>query len=362
MRILAIDLGKFKSVFCDYSCDDPATAVWGSVATTPQALHDLLVDRSPQRLVFEVSHVAGWVCDLAAALGVAVQVANPNHEGWRWRQVKRKTDRDDALKLAKLSAMGQLPTVRIPGRAVRQWRSLITYRHKLVARRTAVRNAVRALLDSQGLRHLSGPAGWSLKAVRRLREQSRPLDQCEADDLWRGQLQLELAMLDHLQPLIEQVEQKLDALADADARVRRLQSIPGVGPRLGELVVAWVDDPHRFASGAQVGAYAGLTPRQHQSGQHDHLGRITRQGPGLLRKLLVEIAWGMRRHNAAAAAVYERLCKGQRSRRKVAAVGLARRVLIWCWALLRDGTRWEASRIGPPHASAATPAPPAAAG
>lgn len=56
-----------------------------------------------------------------------MQVANPNH-GWQWKNVKRKTDKNDALKLAQLSAMDQRPTLELPGTRVRQWRSLIGYR------------------------------------------------------------------------------------------------------------------------------------------------------------------------------------------------------------------------------------------
>jgi transposase len=340
MKILALDLGKFKTVFCDYDTHttDPR---FGTLATTPQAMHDLLVEQQPDRLVMEVSHVAGWIHDLARTLNLDVQVANPNSDGWRWQHVKRKTDRDDALKLAKLSAMDQLPTVHMPGPRVRQWRALIAYRHKLVGRRTAVRNAIRALLDAQGIAWPRGASGWTQQAMEQMRDLSQPLIECSEEQLWRGQLHLELKMYEQLQPLIDQVEAKLDALAKQDARVEQLRTIEGVGPRLAEMVVAWIDDPHRFRTGREVGAYAGLTPKQHQSGQHDRLGRITRQGPGLLRKLLVEIAWGMRRRNPRAAAFYERMCHGQKTRRKQAAVALARKVLVWCWAMLRDGTTWQ---------------------
>lgn len=54
--------------------------------------------------------------DAAAPLGIEVQVANPNREGWRWRNVKRKTDRDGAVKLARLSASAKLPKVWMPTR------------------------------------------------------------------------------------------------------------------------------------------------------------------------------------------------------------------------------------------------------
>jgi transposase len=337
--ILALDLGKFKSVACIYLPDGSHT--FTTLTTSPQAVHDLLVEHQPHRLVIEVCTIAGWVADVAQSLNVQVQVANPNHEGWRWQRVKRKTDRDDALKLARLSAAHQIPQVHMPGPRVRQWRSLIVYRHKLVQRRTAIRNTIRALLDSQGLSLPAGSAGWSLKSMASLREQALPIDQTTADDLWRGQLHLELMALSQVDGLLKQVETKLDDLGAADERVRRLRTIPGVGPRLGELAVALLDDPHRFKSGREVGSYAGLTPKRYQSGTMDRQGRISGQGPGLLRKVLVEVAWGMRRHNSHAAGLFDRLCKGQKTRRKQAAVAMARKILVWCWAMLRDGTNWK---------------------
>jgi len=93
--ILAIDLGKFKSVACDY---DTATHqhTFTTIPTTPAAVHDLIVERSPGlpgRIVIEVGSQAGWVKDLCEALGVQVRVANPNHEAWRWKHIKRKTDK-----------------------------------------------------------------------------------------------------------------------------------------------------------------------------------------------------------------------------------------------------------------------------
>ena len=154
-RILGLDLGKFNSVLCIY---DPATHVhhFVSVQTTPQTIHDLLVahqteDPSTTLLVIETCDVAGWVHDLATAIGISVVVANPAHEAWRWTRVKRKTDKDDALKLAKLTVLGQLPTAHMPNPQQRQRRRLVHYRRVLVERRTAVKNQVRSIFSQQGL-------------------------------------------------------------------------------------------------------------------------------------------------------------------------------------------------------------------
>ena len=141
--------------------------------------------------------------------------------------------------------------------------------------------------------------------------------------------------------LLEQAEARLDALARADAGVRLLETAPGVGPRTAETVVAYLGDAGRFATGKQVSAYGGLVPRQYQSGETDRRGRITRRGPALLRKLLVECAWVMLRYNRWARAVYARLSQGK-ARKKQAIVALARKLLVRCWAMLRDGTPWRA--------------------
>jgi len=338
--ILAIDLGKFKSVACVYTAQT-GEHTFGTIPTTPAAMHDLIVDVQPDRVVIEVGPAAGWVKDLCEALAIPIQIANPNTEAWKWKNVKRKTDKDDALKMAQLSAMGQLPTVTLPSSGVRQWRALIAYRHALVGRRTAIKNHVRSILDRQGLTHASGKSGWTRSAIEALGELARPLSQVGGEDLWRGMVHVELAALGQVQQLIDEVESKLESLADADARVALLRTIPGVGPRLAETVVAIIDDPHRFKNAKQVGAYAGLVPRQIESGTMSRTGRITGRGNKLLRGLLVEVAWLMRRFNPPLREAFDRVCRGSKTRRKIAVVATARKLLVICWAMLRDGTTWR---------------------
>ena len=340
MLILAIDLGKAKSVACWYQAED-GTHEFRTVPTRPGDFHTLLTDRAVDRVVIEICDAAGWIVDLCRTLGIPVQVANTCREAWRWKNVKNKCDRGDGLKLARLSAMGQLAPVHVPEKPVREWRSLILYRHKLVDRRTSVRNAVHAILVAQGRAMPGRRSVWSDDSMSELRVLARPLGECTMEELWRGHLQLELEQLDALCRRIAELDHKLDAIGQADARVRRLRTIPGVGPRLSELAVAMIDDPNRFANARQLGAYAGLVPRRYQSGEMDRSGRISKAGCGKLRKLLIEIAWGMLRHNRHGREVFNRISKGQKTRRKQAAVALGRKVLCWCWAMLRDGAEWR---------------------
>src|SRR5262245_54293234 len=228
--ILALDLGKFKSVACAY---DPATAqAHFETLTTGRAELVRLFDRHrPAVVVIEACTLAGWVHDLCAERGVACKVANTASEAWKFKHTKRKTDKDDALRLAQLEALGQLPIVTIPPHQTRQWRSLIAYRQTLVGRRVAVQNRLRALLVGQGLPAPRGHRAWTELGLQGIAEHARPLADCGPDELWRGLLDLALTELRQARELLDQAEAKLDALAKEDAAVQRLGTNPGGGPR-----------------------------------------------------------------------------------------------------------------------------------
>lgn len=355
-RILALDLGKFTSVLCVY---DPATHAhyFASVQTMPRTIHDLLVthatpDPKDTLLVIETCDVAGWVHDLAAALGIAVAVANPAHEAWRWTRVKRKTDKDDALKLAKLTVLGQLPTAHMPSPQQRQRRRLVHHRRVLVDRRTAIKNQVRSIFSQQGLQLPPRGKAWTKQGIAQIAAHARPLAGCDdVLDLWRGRLFVELHLLEALTKQIEQVDASLNALGAQDARVQLLQSVPGVGPRLAETVVAHLDDARRFKTAGHVASYAGLVPKQMESGTMKRSGRITRRGPALLRSMLVEVAWMVYIRNDWAKHFVQRVSRGMTGRKNIAIVALARKLLVTLWAMLRDGTRWREPK---PPAPAAT--------
>ena len=351
-RILALDLGKFNSVLCDY---DPATHAhrFFPVQTTPQTVHDLLVthqtdDPAATLLVIETCDIAGWVYDIAIALGINVAVANPAHEAWRWTRVKRKTDKDDALKLAKLAVLGQLPTAHMPSPQQRQRRRLVHYRRVLVDRRTQIKNQIRSIYSQQGLSLPQRGKAWTRAGIEQIAEEARPLSKCDSiDDLWRGRLFVELQLLESLNTQITQVDQKLDTLGTKDDRVQLLQSVNGVGPRLAETVVAHLDDPHRFKTAGQVASYAGLVPKQFESGTIKRSCRITRRGPALLRCMLVEVGWMVYMRNDWAKQYVQRISRGVASRKNIAIVALARKLLVTLWAMLRDNTRWREPRLAP---------------
>jgi len=340
MKILALDLGKYKTVGCEYESESGAHRFHRSF-TTPAALRKLVQDVNPDRVVIEVCAIAGWICDLMGAMGIEVQVANTSDDAWRWRKVKQKDDRRDALKAARLSAVNQLREVYIPAQEVRQWRALITYRRQLVRRRTQIKNHIRDLLLREGQILARGSQCWNQVGIELLTSLARPWSEVGLTDLWRGELHEELQQLELLQARLATVEEKLNAIGKADARVQLLRTAPGVGPRLAEAIVALLDKPERFRKATQVSAYIGMVPKAFDSGESERRGHITRQGSRLVRSRLVEVGWAGLRHNAWVRQTYQRLSGGKKARKKIAIVAVGRKLLVRCWAMLRDHRAWD---------------------
>jgi transposase len=343
MTILALDLAKSKSVFCEFNTKT-GDAAFGDVATKRANLRDLLERLRPDRVVIEVCPLAGWVYDLVSEMAITIEVADPTQDPWKWKNVKRKTDEDDALKLARLSALGQLNLIHMPSPKMRQWRRLVEQRHSLVTERTRCKNRIRAgLLQEE--RHLPpGQRGWSLTKRGELRELARPLVECESTELWRGLLHVELRHLEQIDELVADVEAKLDGLAATDRRTVLVSTIPGVAQRTAEVIVTALDKACRFKTRRQVASYAGLTPRRFQSGQMDRQGRISKRGNRLLRKVLNQAAWMAVRWNRHMRAVYLRISGERAGRRKLAIVAVMRRLLVTAWAMLRDGRAYQPPR------------------
>lgn len=345
--ILALDLGKLKTVCCVM---DPATRqhAFQTIEMSPANLHDLIArhataDPARTLVVFETCDAAGWVHDLCAALGMSIICVHAGGEPWHWRRVKRKTDRDDALKLARLALMDQLPPVHVPSPQQRQRRRLILHRRSIVSRRTQSRNAIRSIFSQQGIALARGGKQWTRAGIEQLRSYARPIEACDdVLELWRGRLQVELELIEAADLQLKRLDAKLDELAASDTRVRLLQTVKGVGPRTAEAVVLHLDDVHRFKNAHQVASYAGLVPKQTESGQMSRFGHITRRGPALLRSMLVEAAWVVWRHNDWAQAWVTKISRGSKARRKIAMVALARKLLLILWSMLKHNQPFKA--------------------
>ncbi len=344
MNILAIDLGKFNSMCCFFDTNTQEHSFL-TAATTRGYLTTVLRTHQIDLVVMEACGPSGWISDLCQEHGLKTLVCSTNEEAWRWRNVKRKTDKDDDLKLARLAMMRQLKQVHVPCHEMREHRTLVKYRKTLDGRVNRIKNSVRSLFANRGVEIDRGRRAWA--AGRQLIDSFRkPLADCSMEELWKGQLDIELTQLDSLSEQRAEVERRLEVIAEEDDRIRRLRTIPGVGRKTAEVLVTAIDDANRFDNARQVSAYIGLVPRQHQSGETDRYGRITKRGSRLLRAMLLECAWVSLQYNPWARATYDRIHGGQVTRKKKAAIALARKIAVVAWSMLKHETDWDPRRMG----------------
>ena len=176
MNILAIDLGKFTSMCCFYETDTQKYR-FQAAATTRGYLKAVFKNHKIDLVVMEACGPSGWINDLCLELGLKTLVCSTNDEAWRWKNVKRKTDKDDALKLARMAMMRQLTPVHIPSHTVREHRTLIKYREKLVGRINQIKNSIRGLFVCRGIEIDRGQPAW--RTGRELiNSHRRPLVEC----------------------------------------------------------------------------------------------------------------------------------------------------------------------------------------
>jgi transposase len=289
----------------------------------------------PAAVCFEASTAYGHLYELLAPAAERVVVAHPGHLRLIFRS-KQKHDRADAEKLAKLLYLGEVPAVHVPSQEVRAWRRLIEYRRRLVAKRTRTKNALRAILRTRGLRAPREFGLWTRRGAAWLRELALP----ELTALERDLLLEELAMYDRQLKL---AEEQLEHYSHNHPAVALLRTIPGVGLRTAEAVVAHLDDPRRFGHSKAVGSYFGLVPAQDQSGATNRLGHITRCGPAAVRHLLAEAAWRGVKLSATIGQHFERIQQGNPERKKIALVAVAHYLARVMHAMLRDNRPWSES-------------------
>ena len=247
--------------------------------------------------------------------------------------VKRgKTDAADAEAICEAVTR---PTMRfVPAKTEAQQASLVELRTRdlLVRQRTQAINALRSHLAEYGIVAAQG------RKIAELITLVRDSDDARLPELAREALRELVAQIETLSERIARIDGRMVWQARENETTRRLASIPGIGAIGATALAGLVPDPHGFASARHFAAWLGLTPKPHSSGGKERLGRISKQGNPMLRRLLVLGATSRLRHakrNPDAADWATRLLA--RRPFKVAAVALANKMARIAWALLARG-------------------------
>jgi transposase len=186
-----------------------------------------------------------------------------------------KTDKLDARVLAELARRDLVPRVQVPTFADRELKERLGRRMHMVRLRTAAINRAHGVLSQFGVRlafdRLRAPDAEQLLAERGV------------PAVWRRSIAEAVAIVRVLDERLVPIELELRPLARADARVRLLVTIPGIGDLLGLTIASEIGDISRFASARKLVGYCGLTPRIYQSGQKSRTGKLSRTGSTMLR-------------------------------------------------------------------------------
>lgn len=328
-------------------------------------LQQVAKQQQADRIVFayEASGQGYGLSDLLHDSGIECYVLSPTHLPKTAKSAKQKTDSKDAQMLLEqvrgfVLAGNSLPVVWTPPQRLRDDRELVRARVDAADDMTQIKLRILSMLKRYGIEKPSWYRGrWTKATVNWLREVAAWLDPVARPVLtsYVDRYELYLDEQRRLDKAIEELSQT-DRYREGCAELRKL---PGVGLLTAITFLTEMGDLERFHNRREVAAYLGLCPASFESGQaNNRKGRITRQGPARLRKMLCQAAWVSLRDSQAASETYLRIKGDQSNRTKKALVALMRRLAITMWHRAKScGTPEELRGRGGPHERIVPPEP-----
>lgn len=261
-------------------------SIGGDLAALDKALRKLTSKGHRLHVVYEAGPCGFVIWRHLTVLGQACSVVAPSSIPRRSGE-RIKTDRRDAMLLARLDRSGDLTAVRVPGPADEAVRDLVRAREDGVRECRNARHRLKALLLRNGVPY-AGKTSWTGAHLR-----------------WLARLKLEhpaqqIGFQEYLHAIteatarIQRLEQAMrDALSEWSLKplVQALMSLRGVQLIAAMTLVAELQDFVRFESPRKLMAFVGLVPGEHSSGPKRRQGSITKAGNSAARRMLVEIAW-----------------------------------------------------------------------
>jgi len=332
--IIGIDIAK--SVFQLHAEDRSGKVLWRK-RLRREELEPFLAKQAPALIGMEACGSAHHWGRVLRALGHEVRLM---HAKYVKAYVKRgKSDLRDAEAICEAVQRANMRFVPIKSIEQQTARALERARDLLMKQRTQLTNATRGLLAELGIVASVGLRGFKTLVAR----------------IDAGDSVIPDALLSALKPLVEHwralhtsidaLEARIVAQARSDERMRRLQTIPTVGPIIAHALVSAIGDPRRFASARDCAAWIGLTPLTNNSAEKTRIGHISRQGDHSLRRLLVLGAANLARRAKAKPNPADPWLNGIIARRpfKVATVAQAAKTARIAWALLCSGETYRAT-------------------
>jgi transposase len=261
-------------------------SIGGDIAALDKALRKLVSRGRPLHIVYEAGPCGFVIWRHLSAQGLACEVVAPSSIPKRSGD-RVKTDRRDAMMLARLSRSGDLTAVRVPDAADEAVRDLVRARDDAVRECRNARHRLKALLLRNGISY-AGRSAWTAAHLRWLATLKM------AHSAQQIGFQEYLHAITEATARIGRLEQALrDALPDWSLKplVQALHALRGVQLIAAMTLVAELQDFVRFANPRQLMSYVGLVPGEYSSGPKRRQGAITKAGNSAARRMLVEVAW-----------------------------------------------------------------------
>lgn len=274
--VMGVDLGDTMSDICVLN---PATGEVkeSRVGMLPERVREHFKKLDRCKVVLEAGAQSRWFSEEVEALGFEVIVTDPRQNALIAKSLT-KTDRRDAAMLADIAASSPrlLHRVHHRGKKAQADLSVIRARDTVVRARTSVKNSLKGIAKSFGIRFKVSNGG---RLVGEIPDYLQPA----------------------LYPLVEQIAMLTKTIGEYDKTIEKtaeevypetkvMRQIRGVGGLTSLAFALVLEDPNRFKKSRMVGAYVGLRPRQFESGNIKKQLGITKAGDSLLRRLLVQCA------------------------------------------------------------------------
>ncbi len=239
-------------------------------------------------VAFAVEGCAGWryVAGELAAAGIAAHLGEPaDTAALRGRKRHAKTDKTDARHLRTLLAEGRLPECWIPPAQILEYRALLETYHDLRTAHTAWVQRIHAVFFHQGAPPLSDDALRTEAGLAKLRAAAAAHLSPAGQQQVATALDMIAAVEARLGPLRHQLRDAARHLTGAKVLAARLY---GVGPLTALALTCWLAGKGRFSSSRKAVRFTGLDITVHSSDRKGPPGRLSRQGPPVLRWAVYE--------------------------------------------------------------------------
>ena len=255
----------------------------GTVISEPSAIAAFIEAQAEgaKRIGLETGPTTTWLWHELRGVGLPVICIDARHAKAALCLQINKSDRNDAVGLARIMQSGWYREVQVKSLDSHRVRALLNSRALLVKIKRDLENQIRGLLKNLGL--LIGKARGKAFTLR--------VGELISDSpVLAAAIKPLLAARETVRAEIVMFDRQLLRLARDHTESRRLMTVPGVGAINALAFCAAVGEPDRFRRSRSVGAYFGLTPRRHASGEVDWTGRISKCGDAMVRTYLFEAA------------------------------------------------------------------------